>query len=57
MSHRKEAILLGGYGRGMDNKMCRDSKHKNDRLIDKRRRKNGKKECERVEEWKLHMYV
>jgi hypothetical protein len=49
MSHRKEAMVLGGYGRGMNNKICRDSKHKNDRLIDKRRRKKGKKECERIE--------
>lgn len=32
MSHRKEAMILGGYGRGMDNKMSRDSKHKKERL-------------------------
>jgi cell shape-determining protein MreC len=49
MSHRKETMVFGGYGRGIDNKMYRDSKHKYGRLIDKRRREN-KKECERAEE-------
>lgn len=49
MSHRKEAMILDGHGRGIDNKMSRDSKHKKDRLIDKRRREN-KKECKKGED-------
>lgn len=40
---RKDAFEFGGHGRGMDNKMSRNSKHKADRLIDKRRRRKDKK--------------
>ena len=41
---RKEAMVLGGVGRGMDNKKSRTTKHNHDRLVDKRRRIKGKKE-------------
>ena len=41
---RKDAAVHGGYGRGMDNKMARATKHRLDRLVDKRRRRSGKLE-------------
>lgn len=41
----KDAKVLGGYGRGMDNKKPRSTKHQHDRIVDKRRRRIGKKEC------------
>jgi hypothetical protein len=42
----KDAKILGGCGRGMDNKKPRSVKRQHDRIIDKRRRRIGKKECE-----------
>jgi hypothetical protein len=44
---RKDAMSFGGHGRGMDNKKSRTSKHNHDRLIDKRRRREAKKEIRR----------
>ena len=41
----KDAKVLGGHGRGMDNKKPRSVKHQHDRIVDKRRRRIGKKEC------------
>ena len=41
---RKDAMVHGGHGRGLDNKMSRTTKKKLDRQPDKRRRTAGKKE-------------
>jgi hypothetical protein len=41
-SLRKDAITKGGWGRGMNNKLSRTSKHNLDRKVDKRRRREGK---------------
>ncbi len=41
---RKDAFEHGGHGRGLDNKMSRNSKHKLDRQVDKKRRQKQKKE-------------
>ncbi len=43
-SLRKDALSHKGYGRGMDNKMSRNTKHKLDRQVDKRRRRDGNNE-------------
>jgi rubrerythrin len=45
MGKGKDAKVLGGVGRGMDNKKPRSVKHQHDRIVDKRRRRIGKKEC------------
>lgn len=45
MGKGKDAKVIGGYGRGMDNKKPRSVKHQHDRIVDKRRRRIGKKEC------------
>lgn len=45
MGKGKDAKVLGGYGRGMDNKKPRSVKRQHDRIVDKRRRRIGKKEC------------
>lgn len=42
---KKDAQIYGYHGRGMDNKKPRLVKHQHDRIIDKRRRCAGKKEC------------
>lgn len=46
----RDAIELGGHGRGMDNKMSRTTKHKLDRRPDKRRRRKAKKEIDNARE-------
>lgn len=40
----KEASMFGGIGRSMQNKISRDSKHRNDRIVHKRQRRSAKKE-------------
>jgi len=42
-SLHKDAIRLGGHGRSLQNKMSRTTKHNLDRQVDKRRRREGKK--------------
>jgi hypothetical protein len=39
----RDAQVNGGYGRGMDNKKSRTTKRKHDRIVDKRRRREGKR--------------
>jgi len=41
--HGKGAKVHDGYGRGMTNRVCRETAHKFDRQIDKRRRREDKK--------------
>ena len=43
-SLRKNAIVCGGHGRGMQTKMSRTTKHNMDRKVDKRRRRKDKTE-------------
>ncbi len=38
----KDATSKGGFGRGMDNKKSRTTKHNHDRRVDKRRRREEK---------------
>lgn len=40
----KEAEMFGGHGRSMQNKISRDSKHRNDRLVHKRQRRSAQKD-------------
>ena len=46
---RRDAITKGGWGRGMDNKLSRTTKHNLDRKVDKRRRRIGKAEAQAEE--------
>ena len=41
-SLRKDAMTKGGWGRGMDLRISRTSKHNLNRKVDKRRRREGK---------------
>lgn len=43
--HKKDAFSKGGIGRGRQNKMSRRTKRKLDRQVDKKRRREDKKEC------------
>ena len=43
-SLRKEAFVLGGHGRHLQNKMSKTEKRKMDRRVDKRRRQGHKLE-------------
>ncbi len=40
---KKDAVVKGGHGRGLQNKMSKTSKHNIDRKVDKRRRQEGKR--------------
>lgn len=46
----RQALILGGHGRGLDNKMSRVSKHNHDRRIDKRRRRLQRQTLKDLEE-------
>jgi hypothetical protein len=48
-AHRKNAFVLGGHGRHMENKVSRRTKRYFDRRVDKRRRQRAAHEDQNYE--------